>query len=378
MGKVPVQLSVQPSASKSMGARQRHLQQCHHHHRQEQQGEAGGPCCSQMCVGRPPAPARQLSPSSAFCPSRRPRQRLLSLLLLSITAACALLPALPVSAAQEATPAQAPTTHTPIPRVAIVSEKAFHLEVLAGFISILQADYGKHMVVYMHPMNFEGRSLDFGFAEFLQGEFDSNRIRGLPWVGIPQFEVVIFLSPEYRVDYVREFIRQARPKVVIMMVHNGDARDVPLLQPSHPNAHLMTLSPHVQRFVAQRLNTTLDWMLPLKALNSKTDCAPTNLTKCLSGFAIQVCQCTRTVRVCAATPALCKMYTRRQGTGSRSHARFVTDQQYSACSRSCLVLPCVSHSLQYGRSCHVAKGAEHACICVCVCVSTGCDGQSAS
>ncbi len=36
-----------------------------------------------------------------------------------------------------------------VPRVAIVSEKAFHLEVLAGFISILQPDYGRHMVVYM-------------------------------------------------------------------------------------------------------------------------------------------------------------------------------------------------------------------------------------
>ncbi len=138
-------------------------------------------------------------------------------------------------------------------------------------------------------MNFENRHLDFGFGEFLQGEFDTMRIRALPWLGIPTFDVVVFLSPEYRVDFVKNFLDRCGAKLAIMMVHNGDARDVPLLLPLHPNAHLMTLSPHVQKFVQQRLNTSLiDWMLPLKALTPRLNCAPTNLTKCLAGFAIQV------------------------------------------------------------------------------------------
>lgn len=173
------------------------------------------------------------------------------------------------------------------PRVAIVSEKAFHLEVLAGFISILEKDFGQHLTVYMHPLNFENRHLDFGFAEFLQSSVH-RKIRALPWMGIPQFDAVIFISPEYRPEYVQEFIARSHAKLVIMMVHNGDAVGVPDLPSMHKNAHLMTLSPHVQQFVAGRLNMTVDWMLPLKSLKARNDCKDEELATCLSGFAIQV------------------------------------------------------------------------------------------
>ncbi len=47
-----------------------------------------------------------------------------------------------------------PGSITPTPRIAIVSEKAFHLEVLAGFIAALEP-YAAELVVYLHPMNFE-------------------------------------------------------------------------------------------------------------------------------------------------------------------------------------------------------------------------------
>lgn len=184
--------------------------------------------------------------------------------------------------------AQTPAVQLPRPakpRIAIVNEKAFHLEVLAGFMHIL-SEYEDSVTVFMHPLNFDNRALDFGFVEYLHGF--KGHLRALPAIGVPQFDMVIFVSPEYRLNYVREFIQRSKPKVVMCMVHNGDAVDVPELLKVHPNVHLMTLSPHVQRFVAARLNTAVDWMLPLKALPVSKPCKHTELPNCLSGFAIQV------------------------------------------------------------------------------------------
>ena len=43
-----------------------------------------------------------------------------------------------------------------------------HFQVVAGIMSILGPDYGQHLTLYMHPLNFEGRQLDFGLNEFMQ------------------------------------------------------------------------------------------------------------------------------------------------------------------------------------------------------------------
>lgn len=170
------------------------------------------------------------------------------------------------------------------PRIAIVSEKAFHLEVLAGLVNILK-DYANSTTVYLHPLNFQDRQLDFGFVDFVN-DF-RGKLMGLPSVYVPQFDVLIFISPEYRVPYVREFIDRARPKLVVMMVHNGDAEGLAELTTLHSDIFMLTLSPHVAKFVSQRLNRTVDWMLPLKALVPKQPCQSAQLSSCLSGFAIQ-------------------------------------------------------------------------------------------
>ena len=108
----------------------------------------------------------------------------------------------------------------PRPRIAIVSEKAFHLEVLAGFMHILEP-YADSTTVYMHPLNFAGRPFDYGFATFVAGF--KGQMRGLPSISMPRFDLIIFISPEYRVSYVRDFILRAKPAAVLFMVHNGDA-----------------------------------------------------------------------------------------------------------------------------------------------------------
>lgn len=170
-------------------------------------------------------------------------------------------------------------------RIAIVSEKAFHLEVLAGFTHILE-EYRDNVTVYMHPLNFDGRTLDFGFSEFQVGFQGS--MRPLPLFGIPHFDLIIFVSPEYRVHYVRDLIQRSQPTAVLFMVHNGDAAGVPELPTLHPNTFITTLAPHVKKFVEARLNFTVDWMLPLKALQTEQPCESGQLHVCLAGFAMQV------------------------------------------------------------------------------------------
>eukprot|EP00955_Chlamydomonas_euryale_P045597 353185-Chlamydomonas_euryale.AAC.1 len=53
------------------------------------------------------------------------------------------------------------------------------------------------------------------------------QVRALPVVSMPPQDVLVLVSPEYRVDYVRGLIRQAQPKAVIALVHNGDTQGEP-------------------------------------------------------------------------------------------------------------------------------------------------------
>ena len=53
--------------------------------------------------------------------------------------------------------------------------------------------------------------MDYGFLELVKG-FRA-KLRGLPVLSVPHFDIIIFVSPEYRIDYVREFIDKSKPKV---------------------------------------------------------------------------------------------------------------------------------------------------------------------
>jgi hypothetical protein len=116
------------------------------------------------------------------------------------------------------------------------------------------------------------------------------RVLGLPTMLFPHYDVIIFVSPEYRPHYVREFIHRSKPKLVVLFVHNGDAQSVPELLKVHSNAHLMTLSPHVQQYVSNRLGRPVKWMLPLMEVKPRTVTRACNAADCLGGFAIQVCE----------------------------------------------------------------------------------------
>lgn len=78
----------------------------------------------------------------------------------------------------------------------LASHCTIALQVVAGILSILAPDYGEHLLLFMHPLNFEGRHLDFGFGEFLAVGGNGTQFRRLnSLVGyLPQ--------PNHRVDAV--------------------------------------------------------------------------------------------------------------------------------------------------------------------------------
>ncbi len=91
----------------------------------------------------------------------------------------------------------------------------------------------------------QDRAVDFGFVDLITRS--KTQLRGLPVLSMPHHDILIFVSPEYRIDYVREFIERSRPKAVIAIIHNGDAEGVLHMAQLHPNLHLFTLSPHVAK-----------------------------------------------------------------------------------------------------------------------------------
>lgn len=47
-------------------------------------------------------------------------------------------------------------------------------------------------------------------------------VRALPQPGISRADVALFVSPEFSIDYYREFIRRATPRLVVVMIHEPD------------------------------------------------------------------------------------------------------------------------------------------------------------
>lgn len=95
------------------------------------------------------------------------------------------------------------------------------------------------------PLTLQDRPVDFGFVDTILRY--KAQLRGLPVLNMPHHDILIFVSPEYRVDYVRELIERSKPKAVIAMIHNGDVEGIQHMKQLHPNLHLFTLSPHVAK-----------------------------------------------------------------------------------------------------------------------------------
>jgi len=168
--------------------------------------------------------------------------------------------------------------------VALVSEKMFHQEMLPGYIHVLKV-VNVNLSVFL-PHRLLNKTEDrFGL---LDCRLPSTDTRFLPLNAEPPkfVDAVIFISPEYSQDYVKTFLSQTEARRVAFVIHNGDAKALPGLLEIRPDAELFTLAPHVQQFVSNRVNRTVQWLLPTRPSSiADRNCS---LKQCFKGFSIQV------------------------------------------------------------------------------------------
>ena len=164
--------------------------------------------------------------------------------------------------------------------VALVSESSFHQELIPGYIHILQTVHA-NLRVFLPTHILKGDR--FRMLEYLS----FTDVQYLPLHAQPPIDIdaSIFISPEYAVDFVKKFLSQSNAKRVAFVIHNGDAKSVPALFQLRPDAEILTLAPHVQKFMSNRLNRTVQWIFPTWPLRVKRDCIS---WQCFQGFSIQV------------------------------------------------------------------------------------------
>ncbi|GAX80507.1 hypothetical protein CEUSTIGMA_g7945.t1 [Chlamydomonas eustigma] len=93
-------------------------------------------------------------------------------------------------------------------------------------------------------------------------------------LGKPPFDLMFFITPEKNTSLVRALVEWGAPNLVIMMIHNGDTSALETLINMHQNMRLVTLAPHISRFVENRLRgmkadslLPVDWILAVRPLH---------------------------------------------------------------------------------------------------------------
>lgn len=86
------------------------------------------------------------------------------------------------------------------------------------------------------------------------------------------YDVVWFISPEWDIDLTERVIRTLNPKMTLLYIHNGHMPqyDFDRLRALSSNMPLLTMAPHVARYVQQRLDarpaaegaSRAEWMIP--------------------------------------------------------------------------------------------------------------------
>ncbi|GBF98521.1 hypothetical protein Rsub_11512 [Raphidocelis subcapitata] len=169
--------------------------------------------------------------------------------------------------------------------VALVNDVAFHDEVALGLMAALRGR-GERLKVYLNKALFpppggppDARGLAAFVREKLPGVAIANAYNK---AGITAADVAVFASPEFNVDYAREFIAAARPRMVVVFIHEPamNLDKLRYLVTLHPLTAIAALAPHVADAVSRRLNGAhVHWLLPTAPADCDAGCA--------EGFAVQ-------------------------------------------------------------------------------------------
>lgn len=170
------------------------------------------------------------------------------------------------------------------PTIALVNHVHFHLEVVAGYLEVLDATMGD-VTVFLHPRVVVGNHM--GFMDYLgYNKLTFKDYRDLK----SHYDVIIFISPEWNLPTVQAIVQVSKPKVVIAAIHNGNAKTLKSIASLTSNTHLVTLAPHVANNVSSVSQNIVHWVLPTKAFTASNPCntlARLSQRDCLKGFVIQ-------------------------------------------------------------------------------------------
>ncbi|WIA44515.1 hypothetical protein OEZ86_007254 [Tetradesmus obliquus] len=150
----------------------------------------------------------------------------------------------------------------------------------------------ERLTVYLHDSMFKPKdgsssssssSSSFDLVSYVDAVMPGNSLRNAYYKeGINETDVAIFVSPEFSIGYYREFIRRARPRMLIVFIHepNMDLSRLQYIINMHPLVGVAALSPHVAATVKARMRMHhVHWMMPVHAVV----CANT----CFEGWAVQ-------------------------------------------------------------------------------------------
>lgn len=172
-------------------------------------------------------------------------------------------------------------------KIAILSEHSFHQEVVLGFIEALHVQ-NISLFVFL-PSGILGRTKNFGIVQIASSCLT---LRSLPSreANFRHFDLLLFVSPEYNAMKTHRLIKSfVEPRILVFVIHNGDAMSLRKLVDLHPKARLIALAPHVRNYVIQRWGWKVDWFLPTPRLFTRPTCFNTSTTlECRNGFAVQV------------------------------------------------------------------------------------------
>lgn len=165
-------------------------------------------------------------------------------------------------------------------KVAIINDVPFHQEVVAGMVHVAAHMFAQVDVYLSHQVatnNFRGtRDLLEAYPHTTLYGIGSlgnctkvNNTAGNSTEGCikpvygGEVDLVITISPEYRPSTSQMIIQKVKPLWVVAMIHNGNTPKLSQVVVLHRRITLVTLAPHVAHFVGQRINRTVDWILPV-------------------------------------------------------------------------------------------------------------------
>ncbi|GLC44901.1 hypothetical protein PLESTB_001687000 [Pleodorina starrii] len=184
-------------------------------------------------------------------------------------------------------------------RIALINQVSCHYEVLAGLVHLFEP-LAQQTDIYISNLTTAARGV--GAWELLQ-PYHSNFIflnettrTLLNSSSAPSYDLVVLVSPEYHKADIGEWVRNMRPRMTVVYVHNVAVNLeiqelVAAVSQGGGEIKLVTLSPHTSELLESMVGQPVDWVLAAYPFSPNRSCeeVPENdlLGSCVRGFCVQ-------------------------------------------------------------------------------------------